>query len=563
MSLCKRDITKEIVHELQDTPIPQTGKLLQIRSGKVEILVNEPSGIFKKPVDGKVFITKTGIQTDKHVYPPHGGTERAIMAYDVNHYADWRLEKSSKPELFSIGAFGENFVMENLTESNVCIGDIIQVGQDVLLEVSEPRNPCYKLNLRFEWNRALKRITRTARVGWLMRVIKTGYVEAGDQVQIIERPYPRWSCLNVKRVIQGKEVSLELLQELVEVKPLTEMVRNYAIQRIASAEKRYKLQTITPITNRVKKFTFQLDEPIKITEASFKTFAFAQINFGDEKLEQLFKRSYSIVSGDLNCFSLGISLDQNSRGGSRYVHEKLKIGDQITMRPGGNPKDVEDEDKCVTEGLVKSRIVIIGGIGVTAFLPIMSIWEDAKVPYEVHYAVKSRADAPFLHQLSSQKTTVYAKDEGNRLDLNKIIPQSIEGVYTTRVYCCGPTGLMNGAERRTTELGYPDHLVHFEAFGADSGIVKGDPFTVNVKDVENDKQETLEVSSDKTLLQVLREAGYDMTSLCEVGGCGACQVNICSGKIDHKGTALYDSQKEKAMLSCVSRGIGTISIELD
>jgi ferredoxin-NADP reductase len=137
-----------------------------------------------------------------------------------------------------------------------------------------------------------------------------------------------------------------------------------ANKRLAMTPKHYRLARFEYTTPRVKYLTFELDEPITIKRPEFNIFAFAQIEFGPE-----ISRSYSIVSGDLNSFSLGVALDDHSRGGSAYIHNELKVGDRITMAPGGSPKAIEDEEKCIKEGLVKKRMVIIGGIGVTSFLP--------------------------------------------------------------------------------------------------------------------------------------------------------------------------------------------------
>ena len=560
MSYCTRDITKEVVLELPAVSWPEPGIVLQVRSGKVQKLANEYSAIFKTQRTGPSYVGTTGIADDEHFYHEHGGVERAIMAYDSAHYANWRLERCPKPELFDYGGFGENIVCTNLTEENVCVGDIYLVGEEVLLEVSEPRNPCYKLNLRFEWPRALKRITRTGRVGWMLRTKKTGYISPGDAIKLLERPYPKWSCLNVKRVIQAKEVALALIQELTEVGALTSLVRDYALKRLEKTPKRYTLVASEEATAHVKRLTFELKEPFALVRPAFSSFAFAQIKFGDAN----FSRSYSIVTGDMYKFVLGVALDEHSRGGSLYLHKRLKIGDEIEMAVGGNPRAEDDENRCIEENLTEKRLVIIGGIGVTAFMPSIVEWETKGLSYEVHYAVRSIEDAAFLDCIPWTKTTIYASDKKQRLNLQELMTSSIGGgCFTTRIYCCGPSRLMDAAKAHSKELGYPEHMLHFESFGSAAGGARGDPFSVDVHEVDSSHRKHLDVPADKSLLQTLREAGFDMAALCEVGGCGSCKVTLCEGKVAHKGTALYDSEKEVAMLSCVSRGIGPIRIKLD
>ncbi|KJZ71744.1 hypothetical protein HIM_08886 [Hirsutella minnesotensis 3608] len=156
MSYCTPDITKEIIIQLPSVSLPKPGTVLQIRSGKVSMLGSEPSGIFKIERPDPAFFGKTGIAGNEHVYCTHGGIDRAIMQYDSSHYADWRTENCRQPQLFQFGGFGENILSTNLTEENICIGDIYQLGGRVLVQVSKPRNPCYKLNLRLNGRAFLK-----------------------------------------------------------------------------------------------------------------------------------------------------------------------------------------------------------------------------------------------------------------------------------------------------------------------------------------------------------------------------------------------------------------------
>lgn len=167
-------IPKQKIEPLEIAPIPPQGRVLQVRTGKIKALGDERSGIFKEEKYGAVFVGTTGLVGDEHVYADHGGVDRAVHQYDPCHYSVWCQEQPPHPDLFEMGGFVENLVATNMTETNVCDGDVFKVGKDVLLQVSEPRNPCYKLNIRFDWPRALNHIQRTGRVGWNYRVLQTG-----------------------------------------------------------------------------------------------------------------------------------------------------------------------------------------------------------------------------------------------------------------------------------------------------------------------------------------------------------------------------------------------------
>ena len=127
------NILKEKVASLSPAPIPQLGKILQVRSGKVKTLGDEKSGIFKEVHQGLVDICRTGIISDEHVYHTHGGIDRAIHQYASGHYADWGTEKPDGAHLFQSGGIGENLVGTGLTEENICIGDLFRIGGDVIM----------------------------------------------------------------------------------------------------------------------------------------------------------------------------------------------------------------------------------------------------------------------------------------------------------------------------------------------------------------------------------------------------------------------------------------------
>jgi len=260
-------------------------------------------------------------------------------------------------------------------------------------------------------------------------------------------------------------------------------------------------------------------------------------------------------------FSLGVSLDRNSRGGSAYIHKEMKVGDEIKMAPGNNLAAQETDGKADKN---LERILIVGGIDITAFLPSIRQWEAGGLPYHVHFAVPSPDDAPFLDELPKDKRTIYAKSEGKRLNIEKLIPKPREDdkSFPARIFSCGPAGMMKECKRLTTDLGYPEHMVHFEDFGS-GGDHLGEPFEVEVQEPETKRYETVTVPSNKTLLDVLTDAGFDVLSSCKSGACGACKVTLCKGEVDYKSTSLLDKEKGTALQSCVDRGVGNVAIEID
>ena len=162
----------------------------------------QQSAIRKKQVTGAVRIDETGIQGDEHAYHGHGGPDKAALHYAAEHYADWAAAFPHAAERFAagvtggdaegdgerlIGLFGENFSSHGMTEKSVCIGDIFRIGE-VLVQVSQPRTPCWKISHRFGIDKLSKFVEEHRITGWYYRVLETGSLHRGDPVKLVERP---------------------------------------------------------------------------------------------------------------------------------------------------------------------------------------------------------------------------------------------------------------------------------------------------------------------------------------------------------------------------------------
>jgi MOSC domain-containing protein YiiM len=160
------------------------------------------SGYDKAKVHGPIFLGETNLdgdgQADKRY---HGGSEMAVLAYSAGHYPRWR-EELAMPDL-PYGAFAENFTVSGVDEQSACLGDIWEVGE-ARLQICQPRKPCN--NISKFWGRAelLKRVIETGRYGWYFRVLKTGLVEAGQEIHLTARPQPAWSIARAMKARLGK-----------------------------------------------------------------------------------------------------------------------------------------------------------------------------------------------------------------------------------------------------------------------------------------------------------------------------------------------------------------------
>jgi MOSC domain-containing protein YiiM len=159
------------------------------------------SGIFKAPVTGPVWLTRTGLEGDGQAdLKVHGGVEKAILAYAASHYAFWpeRLERDD----VGPGAFGENWVLSGGEEAHVCIGDMLRVG-GARVQVSQPRQPCWKPARRWGRKDLSLLLQETGRTGWYLRVLEEGPVEEGDVLELLERPFPAFTVAFANHAMHG------------------------------------------------------------------------------------------------------------------------------------------------------------------------------------------------------------------------------------------------------------------------------------------------------------------------------------------------------------------------
>lgn len=196
----------------------------------------EPSAIAKQPVASQ-YLDYTGFGADQQGDPVHhGGPQKAVHHYAFEHYAPWRRELSALEGVqnLAMGGFGENLSTIGLTEANVAIGDIFTLGRAVI-EVSQPRQPCWKLGVRFNVPGMARRVQASGRTGWYYRVLRPGQVATTDALDRIERPNPDWTLRRVLNVLYRDRLNVSELRQLAVLPALTQKLQDLAARRLADA----------------------------------------------------------------------------------------------------------------------------------------------------------------------------------------------------------------------------------------------------------------------------------------------------------------------------------------
>ncbi|KAK0662525.1 putative phthalate 4, 5 dioxygenase oxygenase reductase subunit [Cercophora samala] len=536
--------------------------ILQVRTGRMAPLapLSIKSGINKTLRTGPVQITKLGLEGDEQDPTFHGGVDKAVHGYCAAHYKSWQQEFPQSADRFVPGGFGENLVLGFMNERNVCIGDVFEISDSTaMLQISLPRQPCFKLNHRFHLPNFAPNTYRLSRTGYYFRVLHPGPVAAGNKLTLVSRPHPDWTIERIQRYLHKETDNHDINLELSQIEEFGAECKDNFTRRVLRA--RAKANKKKP---KEKWVDYRVVERKKQTEkiTSFVLEAAAKFGEGEEEKElnpgahakvrlgNGLVRAYSIVDGDKERFQLAVALEEEkSRGGSKYLHQEVKVGDVLQV--GAITAAVP------TVSAASHHVFVAGGVGVTAFLAMVEFYKSIHYSVVLHYAVRSADEVPFRDRIEELKKegqlVLYDKAAGQRMDIRQIIESR---GWNSQLYFCGPKRLMEQAEKEVKELGVDQKEVHYEAFEADLG---GDPFEAVVA---NKGGVVVKVGEDETLLEVLQKQFEQPDSSCCVGNCKTCLVELKAGRVDHRGTALTDEEKATSMLSCVSRGIGRVTIEI-
>lgn len=191
------------------------------------------TGIFKDPVEGHIPLRKLNFDGDRQAdLTVHGGTHKAVYAYPIEHYPKWKNELPSLE--FPYGAFGENLTVEGLSEDALFVGDRLRIGS-ALLQVTQPRLPCYKLGIRFQRDDMTKLFLASWRSGIYFLVEQEGDVAAGDDIEILSRDPHQVRVSDIQRLYLDHERDSGLLQRALQVDALPESWKEWLREKAAGA----------------------------------------------------------------------------------------------------------------------------------------------------------------------------------------------------------------------------------------------------------------------------------------------------------------------------------------
>jgi ferredoxin-NADP reductase len=264
----------------------------------------------------------------------------------------------------------------------------------------------------------------------------------------------------------------------------------------------------------------------------------------DLELAPGLERQYSLCSdpADRSAWRVAVLRELGGRGGSEFVHTSVSVGSVLTVRGPLNHFALEQ---------APAYVFVAGGIGITPLLPMIAAADAEGAEWSLAYAGRSAGSMAFAAELQAahgSRVHIYSGEAGERLALDGLFAGVGEG---TLVYCCGPARLLDAALALGDSL--PPGALHLERFEAKSA---GEPVFSDSFEVELELSGmTLSVPPERSILEVVEEAGVLVLSSCREGTCGTCETPVVSGEVDHRDSVLTPEERasNEVMMICVSR----------
>jgi ferredoxin-NADP reductase len=256
-------------------------------------------------------------------------------------------------------------------------------------------------------------------------------------------------------------------------------------------------------------------------------------------------RQYSLCGdpAERSAWQVAVLQEPDGRGGSAFVHDKLSPGTTVRVRGPRNHFPLEPATRY---------LFIAGGIGITPIVPMLAAATAAGADWQLVYGGRTAASMAFVEQLRAthgeERVVLRPQDEHGLLDLDSLLGEPADG---TLVYCCGPGPLLDAVEQRCAS--WPSGSLHTERFTPKE---QGEPVLSGAFEVELAQSgTTLTVPPDRSILEVLEDAGIQVLSSCQEGTCGTCETVVLAGEVDHRDSLLTDEEMaaNDTMFICVSR----------
>lgn len=557
------------------------------------------TSVWKQPVRARPLVRRLNIDGDAQGdRTGHGGEQRAVFVYQMDSYRYW--ERELKRRDFTFGQFGENFTVEGMTDSEVCIGDRYRIGR-ALFEVTQPRVTCFRVGIRMSDPRMPALLVAHHRPGFYFRVLEEGDVGAGDDIvkiadgperltiatvdALLYLPDPARGkierALRIPALSPGWKFSFEaLLRQMTQPGSRTGNAGLASPEQMVTAAPGFRRMKVARLYNESDSITSIVLEPIEdnsLTVPLPGQFVVLRLTPGADAVPVL--RSYSL-SGQPDTGRYRISVKQEPNGiASTYVNTQLREGDVLdvseprgafTLRPGDSPV-----------------VFLSAGVGVTPMMAMLHALAAESSARGVwwFFCARNRRDHPFaqeardlLSELPNARSHVqYSRpDPTDRLgfDFNAAghlaatALEKLDVPLESDFYLCGPPAFLADFTAGLADWGVSPDRIHTELFGSGKSITPG------VKEVPSRLPHVptgspgegprisfaragLTVSWNskfQSLLELAEACDVPARWSCRTGVCHTCECGLISGSVAYDPEPLEPPATGNVLICCSRPG---------
>ncbi len=563
------------------------------------------TGIWKAPVKGRRMVRRLNIDGDgQGDLAGHGGERRAVFVYQMDSYRYWQKHLGRSD--FTYGQFGENFTVDGLSDTEVCIGDRYRIG-GALFEVTQPRVTCYRLGIRMNEPEMAALVVKHGRPGFYFRVLEEGEVEAGDEITRVASGPERMSVSEIDALLYMPGHSRDELERALRIPTLSAGWRR-SLEALLTQERKGGVTTgnaglsaasgpppawrgFRPlrVSCKVRESRNVISLLLEPTDGQSIAVAlpgqFLVLRLGSPSAPVLM-RSYSL-SGEPGAAYYRVSVKREAHGAaSAYVDDELQVGDIVqasaargsfTLRPGDTPV-----------------VLLSAGIGVTPVLAMLHALAAEASMREIWwlYGTRNGREHPFaeearglLKALPHHRSYIcYSSpdpedqpqidfDASGRLNMRVLQERNLplDGDF----YICGPSTFMGDLTAGLVANGVARDRIHTEMFGAGPSNTPGIAASPRLSPhlpagpagsgpMVSFARSGLNVrwgSSFQSLLELAEACNVPVRWACRTGVCHTCETGLVAGNIGYRPEPV-DAPADGNLLICCSQPGGDVVIDL-
>jgi ferredoxin-NADP reductase/MOSC domain-containing protein YiiM len=563
------------------------------------------TGIWKTPVEGPRMVRRLNVDGDgQGDLNGHGGERRAVFVYQMDSYRYWQNELGRND--FVYGQFGENFTVDGLPDTEVCIGDRYRIG-GALFEVTQPRVTCYRLGIRLNEPEMAALVVKHGRPGFYFRVLEEGEVEAGGEITQIASGPEHMSVSEISALLYMPGHSRDRLEHALRIPALSTGWRK-SFEALLTQERENGVATgnagLAKATSRPPAWRgfrpFRVSRKVRESDnvislmleptdgqsiAAALPGQFVVLQLGPTSASALM-RSYSL-SGEPGASSYRVSVKREADGAaSAYIDDELKVGDIVhasaargsfTLRPGDAPV-----------------ILLSAGIGVTPVLAMLYALAAEASMREIWwlYGTRNGREHPFAeeargllkalaHHHSHVRYSSPRPEDRPNVDFDALghldmkVLQELGLPRNGDFYICGPSAFMGDLTTGLAALGIARDRIHTEMFAAGPsrtpGIAAGPrrPPHLPAGPAGSGPQVSFARTglnvrwspARGTLLELAEACDVPVRWACRTGVCHTCETGLVAGKVSYRPDPV-DAPMDGNVLICCSRPEGDVVVDL-